>query len=185
MSLPVVTTAYSKTAICLHWLIAILIVLNFSLGLSFESYEGTATWQQILFYHGSIGSLIFVLAIYRYLWRLTHQPPVLPAGMPNWEKQAAHVVHGLLYLLMILIPFTGYLYRTAAGHAVTVFGLFDWPMIVEKNFSLRLAMLDIHKSLVWILAILVVGHISAALKHQLIDRDNLLARMLPMRRKRP
>ncbi len=172
-------TTYTRTARWLHWLVALLIILNFAVGLTLEPFEGTPTRDQILFYHASIGSLVFMLAVYRLSWRITHRPPALPASIPSWQRGAAHVLHGLLYLLMFIIPVTGYLHRVAGGHAVSVFGLFNWPMLVDKNLSLRLAMGSLHTTLVWVLAFLVAGHVAAALKHYLINRDGVLERMLP------
>ncbi|WP_410210284.1 cytochrome b [Aquirhabdus sp.] len=169
--------SYTRVAVLLHWLVALLIVINFAVGLSMEHFEGTPTRDQILFYHASFGSLVFILVILRLSWRITHRPPALPASVARWQVIAADVMHGLLYVLMLAVPLTGYLHRVAGGHPVSFFGLGTLPLLVDKNMSLRLLMGSVHTTLVWVLAFLVLGHVAAALKHHFIDRDGVLGRM--------
>jgi cytochrome b561 len=173
------SASYSRVAIAMHWSIALLIVLNVGLGLFMETFPKSAPGHdQVLFYHASFGSLIFGLAVFRLYWRATHRPPELPAAIPSWQQRAAHSLHWLLYALMFVVPLTGYLHRMAGGHPVSFFGLGYLPVLVGKSEPLRLLTDTLHVSLVWVLCILVAGHIGAALKHRFIDRDRVIQRML-------
>ncbi|MFC5742021.1 cytochrome b [Dyella tabacisoli] len=171
--------SYTKVAVAMHWLIALLIFLNVSVGIYMESFpKNTPGRDAALFYHASIGSLIFMLAVFRLFWRATHKPPALPANIPSWQQMAAHTLHWVLYSLMLLVPLTGYMHRMAGGHPVSFFGLGYLPVLIGKDEPLRLLTDTLHVCLVWVLCILVVGHIGAALKHRFIDRDGVIQRML-------
>jgi cytochrome b561 len=170
---------YTRVAVAIHWLIALLIFLNIGLGFFMETFPKKAPGHdEVLFYHASFGSLVFGLAVFRLFWRATHRPPALPAHIPSWQQKLAHGMHWLLYTLMLAVPFTGYLHRMAGGHPVSFFGLGNLPVLIGKDEPLRLLTDTLHVSLVWVLCILVVGHLGAALKHQFIDRDGLIRRML-------
>src|SRR6187402_1838755 len=90
---------YTLTAISLHWLVAILIISAFCLGVTMTNIPGlTPTKLKYFSWHKWIGVTIFGLACLRLLWRLTHTPPAYPSSMPRWQQNAAHLVHGLLYV---------------------------------------------------------------------------------------
>lgn len=171
-------TTYARFAVVMHWSIAILIMLNLSIGLYMDTFPHNSTnFNGILFYHASIGSLIFMLTIPRLLWRMTHTPPALPASLPKWQASAAHVLHGVLYLLLFLVPLVGYMHRLAGGHPVNFFGLGELPVFLTRDEPLRLLTDTLHRALVLTLALLLVAHVGAALKHKLINRDGVAERM--------
>jgi len=171
--------SYTKVAIVLHWLIALLIFGNLALGFYMASFPKSApTHDEALFYHASIGSLVFMLAVARLGWRLTHRPPALPASIVSWQRTAAHSLHWLLYVLMLIVPLSGYVHRLAGAHTVSFFGLGNLPVFIGKDEPLRLFTHTLHLCLVWLLCILVAGHLAAALKHAFIDHDGVLQRML-------
>src|SRR6201993_2203187 len=92
--------SYTRTAIALHWLIALLIVCGFSLGWVMTDIPGfTPTKLRYFSWHKWIGVTVFGLVVLRILWRTTHPGPPLPDGMPRWQRVVAHVTHGMLYLL--------------------------------------------------------------------------------------
>lgn len=178
MSVPV-PASYTRVAISMHWLIAPLIFLNVVLGFYMASFPKTApTHDQVLFYHASIGSLIFMLAVVRLVWRLTHRPPALSPTIATWQRGLAHALHWTLYVLMLIVPLSGYVHRLAGAHTVNFFGLGNLPVFIGKDEPLRLLTHTLHEALVWVLCVLVVGHIGAAAKHWLIDHDGVLQRML-------
>src|SRR5579863_3935649 len=110
-SLPAAPAGYTRTAVALHWLIALLIVCGFALGRVMTDIPGfTPTKLKYFSWHKWIGVTAFVLAIVRVLWRATHRAPALDSATPQWQKAAAHLVHGVLYLLMLAIPLSGYFY---------------------------------------------------------------------------
>lgn len=176
------SASYTRTAIVLHWTIAALILMNIAGGFLMVSYPKHAPQHDaILFWHASLGSLIFLLAVARLCWRLTHQPPALPAHIPAWQRGAAHALHWLLYALMLVLPFSGYLHRLAGGHEVSFFGLFNLPDIISQDEPFRVFTHNLHVTLAWVLCALLAGHVGAALKHGLVDRDGVVRRILSNR----
>jgi cytochrome b561 len=172
------TNAYPRFAIVMHWSIAVLILLNLSIGLYMDTFpHNSPPFNGILFYHASIGSLIFLLTVPRLLWRFTHTPPALPTSIPRWQAQIASVLHWTLYLLLFLVPFVGYVHRLAGAHEVSFFGLANLPVFITRDEPLRLLTDTLHRALVLTLALLVVAHVGAALKHKFIDRDGVAERM--------
>ncbi|MFC4761870.1 cytochrome b [Dyella koreensis] len=176
------TANYTRTAKVLHWLAALFILTNFVVGLRMEHFPGYAhtspEWNGILFWHGSIGALVLWLAVARMIWRAGHRPPPLPGSIPAWQAWVAHSVHGLLYLAMLALPLSGYAHRVAGNHAVSFFGLWNWPDLFSTNESLRVLFGRIHIGLVVALGLLLLLHFGAVLKHLVINRDGVAKRML-------
>ncbi|WP_175939470.1 cytochrome b [Caballeronia sp. BCC1704] len=171
---------YGATAIAFHWLIALLIVGGFYLGWIMTDIPGfTPTKLKYFSWHKWIGVTVFVLAALRLVWRMTHRAPAMPAGMPRWQQGAAHVTHILLYVLMIVIPASGYLYSSAAGLQVVYLGVLPLPTIIGPDKALKATLRIVHVALNYGLLVLVAMHVLAALKHHFVDRDGLLGRMLP------
>jgi cytochrome b561 len=170
---------YTRTAMLLHWLIAVLIIAGFILGLVMTDIPGF-TMAKLKYYswHKWIGVTVFMLAIARVAWRSTHTPPP-QALMPAWQEKAALVAHWLLYFLIFAVPLSGYFYSLAAGVPVVYFGVIPLPVLIAKNEALRDALQLLHVTLNYTMAGLVGIHSLAALKHQFFDRDGTLARMLP------
>lgn len=170
---------YSRPAIVLHWLVALAIVCAFPLGLYMHDLPLSPTKLHLYSYHKWIGITALILAVVRILWRITHQPPPLPRGMPRWEQVAAHGVHHGLYLLMLAIPLSGWLMSSALGVPVVWLGVVQLPDLLDKNKELGDLLKLVHKLLNFTLLALFVVHVGAALKHHFVERDGLLARMLP------
>ncbi len=178
-------TRYSGLAIALHWVLALAIVGAFAVGLYMTSLSMSPTRLKLYNWHKWAGTVILALSALRLLWRLTHRPPALPraieAAMPGWQRLAHHATHHLLYLLFFAVPLVGWAYSSAAGFPIVVFGVLPLPDFVPVDKALAEAIKPWHGWLAYGLATLVVLHVAAALKHQLIDRDGLLARMWPAR----
>jgi cytochrome b561 len=173
---------YTATAIGLHWLIALVLIGLFGVGLYMTGLKLSPQKLQIYSWHKWAGVTVFLLALARIAWRIGHPPPPDPAGMPHWQVVAAHGVHHLLYLLMIAIPLSGWLMSSAKGFQTVWFGVLPLPDLLDKNKELGDLLQAVHKFLNYSLAGLVLAHAGAALKHHLIDRDDVLARMLPISR---
>ena len=171
---------YSLPAIVLHWLIALLIIGTFTLGLVMTDIPGlTPTKLRYFSWHKWAGVTVLLLATLRLLWRLRRTPPAYPPAMPAWQGRAAHGLHGLLYVLMFAVPLSGYFYSLAAGVPVVYFGLFPLPVLMEADPALKPVLGALHYWLNMGLAALVAIHVLAAMKHVLIDRDGIMGRMLP------
>jgi cytochrome b561 len=174
---------YGRVAIALHWLIATLIAVGFSIGWVMTRIAGfTPAKLKYFSWHKWIGVTVLAFALVRLLWRIAHRAPPLPAAMAGWQRQAAHAVHLLLYALMLAVPASGYLYSSAAGIQVVYLGILPLPAFIGPDPALKPVLREVHVLLDYTLAALVGAHLLAALKHQFIDRDGLLARMLPFLR---
>jgi len=172
---------YTRTAMSLHWLIALMIIGLFAFGLYMVELPLSPQKLKYYSYHKWAGVTVFLLVLLRLLWRITHRPPELPAGMPGWQVKAAKAGHHLLYLLMVIVPLSGWLMSSAKGFQTVWFGVLPLPDLLSKDAGLGDALLWVHRLLNWLFMAVVAGHVAAALKHHFIDRDGTLARMWPGR----
>ncbi len=170
---------YTATAIGLHWVMALLLATLFSVGIYMHDLPLSPWKLQIYSWHKWAGVTAFLLVVVRLSWRYTHRPPTLPESMPTSLKLAAHVGHGVLYLLMIAIPLSGWLMSSAKGVQTVYFGVLPIPDLLGKNKELGDLLREVHEILNFVLVAVVIGHVGAALKHHLIDKDDVLTRMLP------
>jgi cytochrome b561 len=180
---PALPTRYTGVAIAMHWLMAVLIVGAFGVGTYMVGLKLSPTKLQLYSWHKWAGVTIFVLLWARLVWRLGHPAPALPSTMPVWQQQVAGALHVVLYLLMIAVPLSGWLMSSAKGFQTVWFGVLPIPDLLHKNEALGDFLKNVHLFLTWSLAALVAAHVGAALKHHVIDRDDVLARMLPFLRR--
>jgi cytochrome b561 len=101
--------------------------------------------------------------------------------MPRWQLFAARLNHAAFYLLLLAMPLSGWLMSSASNFPVSWFGLVQLPDFVAADPELKDLLEDLHETLAKALVALALLHVAAALKHQFIDRDGLLLRMLPWR----
>lgn len=173
------STQYTRTAIALHWAIALLIFAAFAVGLYMADLRLSPQKLKIISWHKWTGITVLALVLVRIVWRITHRPPALPDSMTRIEKLAAHGAHHLLYLLMIAVPMAGWLMSSAKGFQVVWFGVLPLPDLVAKNAELGDVLEGAHEVLAWSMAAIVILHAAAAIKHHFMARDGILARMLP------
>lgn len=164
-----------------HWLMAVLILAQIALGLFAVGWRLSPTKIELFFWHKSTGMLIFGLLGLRLAWRLANPTPALPAGMSGWERFAAHTSHALLYVLMIALPLTGWVVNSASNIPFRIFWTIPLPAIVAPDKTVADAFALVHRGLFVLLALVLVAHIGAALRHHFVKRDTVLARMLPWR----
>jgi len=172
---------YTQTAISLHWLMAVLLIGLLVLGFYMHDLPLSPWKLKVFSWHKWAGVTAFLLVIARLIWRFSHKPPALPILMKRSAVVAAHVGHFMLYLLMIAIPLTGWLTSSAKGFQTVYFGVLPIPDLLVKNKELGSLLREVHEVLNFTLIALVLGHVLATLKHQLVDQDDLLTRMLPHR----
>ena len=170
---------YTRTAIALHWILAALILFNLGFGLYTVGLPLSPQKLRYFSWHKWVGVTIFAIAALRLLWRLWHRAPALPAAMPAWEARAAHVSHALLYLLFFAAPLTGWLFSSASGFQTVYLGLVPIPDLLGKNKELAEVLRFAHRWINYTMAAVIAIHTLAAIKHHVIDRDDVLARMLP------
>ncbi len=170
---------YTKTAKGLHWLMAVLFFGMLGLGFYMQGLPLSPDKLKLYSWHKWVGVTVFLLALFRIAWRVTHQPPALPSSMPRLMQIAAHAGHHMLYMLMFLIPLSGWLMSSAKGFQTVWFGILPIPDLLEKNKLLGDLLQTVHVSLNYLFIAVLIGHIGAALKHHFIDKDDILTRMLP------
>lgn len=168
---------YGWIAIALHWLMAIGIFFMFGLGLYMVELTYYDAWYRgSLELHKSVGIVLLVVWLGRVTWRWLNASPAM-AGTAI-EKKAAHAVHQLLYVLMIALMFTGYFISTADGRGIEVFGLFEIPATSISFENQEDIASDIHWGIAWSLIMMVALHALAAIKHQFVNKDGTLMKMI-------
>ncbi|HKY92393.1 MAG TPA: cytochrome b [Nevskiaceae bacterium] len=175
---------YTAPAIGFHWLIAILVVSGWCLGVYMDGLKLSPEKLRIVSYHKWIGITVLGLACLRAAWRVTHAPPPPNPAHPAWQRRAAAFVHHALYVLMFAVPLAGWLFSSAAGYPVKYLGVIPLPDLVAKDKALAGVLQQVHVILAFVLSGVVAIHVGAALQHFWFHRDDTLSRMLPFVRPR-
>lgn len=185
-------THYDSVAMSLHWVIALLILLDFLLSQSFRWFNpGDALYFRSAYdLHMAVGLCVLLLSVARVGWRLTHRRPALP-DMGLALRTLARASHLLLYLFMLAAPISGWLILALRRQQTSVFGLFRWawptlPDVGALPHAQRVAwhdaLLPAHVRMSYVGICLVAVHILAAFYHHFGRRDEVLRRMLPQPR---
>lgn len=175
---------YTRGAIILHWLIALLIIGNF-IGAWIAEDLPRDERMVIMGYHKATGIVILLLTLVRIGWRLANRPPALVDTLKTWEAALARVTHLLFYVLMLAVPLAGLGLHSAysQGKPVSLFGLIDFPALPVGTDKPTIGLFhDLHEVTATAMLVLFGLHVAAALKHQFLDRDGTLARMVPFLR---
>jgi cytochrome b561 len=172
---------YGSVAQFLHWIVVALLIVQVTLGKIAHELPVGLERLAMMSRHKSVGITILGIAVIRLAWRWIDRPPLLPP-MPRWQAAAARLNHWALYALLFALPLTGWLMSSAANRPVSWFGLAQLPDFVAPDAGLKEALEETHELLVNVLFALAGLHVAAAIKHQFLDRDGLLFRMLPGRR---
>jgi cytochrome b561 len=166
-----------------HWVIALAILGNGIFGLLMDLAHSPMQKINWLALHKSIGLTVLALFLLRVLWRWSDgRPPEEPG--PHWQQLAARLTHSALYVLIAAIPLSGWWFNSVTGKPLQWFKLFNLPALGAKNDALRHFSHAVHEYLFWLLVLVLVAHVGAALKHHVFDHDNVLRRMLPFGRPR-
>lgn len=171
---------YGSVAQTLHWVIVGLLIVQVTLGKIADELPVGLDKLALMARHKSVGITILGVAVIRLAWRLMDRPPP-PPPMPRWQHVASRLNHGAFYVLLFAMPVSGWLMSSASNYPVSWFGLFQLPDFVRPDEGLEHLLEDVHETLAKVLIALAILHVVAALKHQFIDRDGLLMRMLPWR----
>lgn len=171
---------YGFVAQGLHWIIAALLVVQVTLAKIADELPVGLEKLALMARHKSFGITILALAAIRLAWRLIDRPPP-PPPMPRWQHTTSRLTHGAFYVLLFAMPVTGWLMSSASNYPVSWFGLVQLPDFVRPDEGLEHLLEEVHETLAKVLIALAILHVVAALKHQFIDRDGLLMRMLPWR----
>jgi len=175
---------WGSAAKAFHWIIALAILGNGLFGLLrglASSPMQKVNWMAL---HKSIGITVLALVVLRMAWRWYDGRPREEAA-PRWQQWGARTVHVTLYLFTLALPLSGWWFNSLAGKPLQWFKQFNLPALAAKNDDLRHLAHAVHENLFWLLLLVLVAHVGAALKHHVFDNDDVLRRMLPFGRPRP
>jgi len=175
--------AWGAGAQLLHWLIAAGIATAMLLGWIMVNMPMGPAKFQLYAIHKSLGMTILALVLVRIAWRWLNIVPAMPGTLSAREKQLAGAGHLALYGLMLFMPISGYVLNSAANFPLNVFGLVQIPNLTPESETLASAASLVHLTLFWVFAAVLVTHIGAALRHHFVLGDDVLRRMLPIRRR--
>jgi cytochrome b561 len=170
---------YGALAKFLHWAIVVLIIAQYVIIEAAEELPDGPDKFAGIANHKSIGMLVLGLALVRIAWKLVNGGRPAPVPMPRVQRIAAAAGHGLLYLLILAQPLTGWLMSSTAGYPTGFFGWFEFPMIAAENHDAHEFYEEVHEALFAVLATVAVLHALAALYHHFVRKDETLRRMLP------
>ena len=172
---------YSATAIALHWVLGVVIVAVFGVGLYMANLPFSPLRLKLYNWHKWTGMTLLDLSVFRLIWRVTHRPPALPGqiavAMPTWQHHVHHATHTALYILFFAVPLLGWAYSSAVGFPIVLFGVLPLPDFVAADKAMAAFLKPLHLATAFALIGLALLHAAAALKHQFIDRDGLISRM--------
>ena len=169
---------YGIISILLHWLMALLIIVLLAMGLYMTRIPVSLQKLKLYGWHKELGVLVLMLLLLRIIWRLTNIAPLLPESLPAWQKLSAHAMHLVFYGFMVVLPLSGMLITAAAGLPISFFGLFVIPNLIAPDENLRVLFTTLHTWLAYGIIAAICAHVSAALKHHFIDKDDILRRIL-------
>lgn len=180
----IIARDYGKLAKFLHWGMALMVIILITVGTYMTGLDkADPNKMQIMGMHKSFGVIFMQLAIIRVIWSRINNSPKLPSVLALWERLLSKTITGSLYLLMVAIPFSGYAMTNLFGYPVSLFGLFDLPVLFSKNSEMALLAKQAHFLLVYTLIAAVFAHVAGALKHRFLDKPeaDVLPRMMPVK----
>jgi cytochrome b561 len=175
------STPYHPIARSLHWLMALFMFSLLTLGHYMSELPLSPDKLRYYSWHKWAGVTVFALAVLRLGWRMFHRPPALPDTLSLIQKLAAHAGHALLYVLMLVMPLSGWLMSSAKGVQTVWLGVVPLPDLLARDRALGDLLQNVHAALSWALVAMVLAHVLAALYHHHVLRDDTLHRMWPRR----
>ncbi len=159
-----------------HWIMTVLIVFNFTLGIFLDDLESGPVKFLLFSIHKSTGIVVLMLLILRFFWRVVNVVPV-PLGKIKFLNILAKLGHYSFYFILLTITLSGWIYSSAKGYPVNVFGLFSVPTLVEKNNEIAKIAINIHFVSVYVFITVLSLHVLISLVHHYILKDKTLSRM--------
>lgn len=174
---------WGLVSIALHWLTFVLVLGMALLGMVMTELPTGLLKLQAYALHKNFGLLVLGLTALRLLWRLGGRPPDPLTGAPTWQHGVARGTHGALYLLLFLVPLSGWWYNSVSGFPLRWFGWLSLPALGAYDRQLKQQAQDTHELLFYALALTILIHAAAALWHHYGVKDRTLTRMLPLGRR--
>jgi cytochrome b561 len=161
----------------LHWILTVLVAGQFIAGLTMPDVTSIDRVEGAWLWHLALGPTILFFAILQLIWRIMRPVPI-PFDLPKWQRTAARAVHDTIILLLIVLPLLGWAAASSQGMDVKLFGFITLPPLAAKQTPWADTAGDIHMALVYVLLVLIVLHVAAALHHYFIRRDRVMQRMI-------
>ena len=172
------SAGYGRVAKSLHWLIVALLLVQFAIAWTMPDIHRGTQPEGLIGLHLSIGVAILAVAVARLLWKIRYPVDLVVNGTPRWQYLAARATHGLLYLVLVVLPILGWANASARGWTPMIFGVFPLPQILPTGSALGRSLGDVHTLTAYTLLALIGLHVAATAYHQLWLRDRTLSRML-------
>lgn len=173
------TTSWGSVSRWFHWGLALAIIGMIGFGWWMNHIPARADKFFYRSIHADIGYVILLLSVLRLVWRAVNPTPALPVETSRWQKIAAHVSHGALYLVVVLVAMLGWAHSGArTPNYSNFFGLFNVPQFTSPDKAAAGAYEDRHILFAYVLLALIAVHVIAALWHHFIRRDRVVARMV-------
>jgi cytochrome b561 len=171
-------TGYDPTARTLHWLTAAIVLFMLAAGIYMLNGPEGPLADTLYELHRSFGIVLIPIVLARIVWRARHPAPPLPADIPAPQRAVAHLVHGILYGLLIAQPLVGWIGTSAYRAPMTLFWLVPVPPIWPENRAFSEWLFAVHKAIGIAFLVLIAMHVGGALFHHFIRRDTVLMRMV-------
>ncbi|SFC73367.1 cytochrome b [Tropicimonas isoalkanivorans] len=171
---------YSTTARVMHWIIAVLVLLMIPAGITMIQEGISRPLQDTLFlFHKNTGVIVLLLMVARLLYRRAKPPPPLPATVPDWQRRAAGLSHGALYVLLFVMPISGYVRVRAERYPIEGLDALGIGTLLPHSKALAGFAQGLHQAAAFLLIAVLLVHIGAALQHAFIRKDGVFSRMWP------
>jgi cytochrome b561 len=186
MALTNSATRFGLVSRLFHWAIFLLFLNQYLTGIlmmRLEQGHFVLGLDQGAYYnwHKSVGFTIIFLVLLRIVWRKTTRLPDWPATLADWEQTCMKWTERVLYLCMVVMPLSGYIFTLAGGFNFKWFGLIPLPQLIAKNATVATTAEFIHAGTAYVIVAAVALHLGLALKRHRVDADGFLHRMLPFR----
>jgi cytochrome b561 len=180
------TTEYGTFSKVMHWMMATIIIILIAVGIYMTDLPRDTDEQkqfvfQIYGMHKTFGVIALLLIAVRLVWLKVSPNPPLPAVFEGKERMLIEGLKKLLYLMMVLMPLSGYLMSNAGGHPIKFFGLFELPALIGENKAFGGIVHEMHEIGGWIMLFVILLHVAGAVKHWLKEKGSerdILQRML-------
>jgi cytochrome b561 len=172
-------SGWGSLTIVLHWVMAASILGMFALGWIAVNYPMSPAKLELFIWHKSIGLTLLALVVLRVAWRMTNQTPAPPPGISAKEHRLARTGHAILYLLMIVMPVSGYVINSTANFPFRFFGGARVPNLIPADEAWQGIAETVHFGAFCIFALVLLVHVAAALRHHFVRENDVLVNMLP------
>ena len=173
------TQRYDIVSIGLHWLTAILVVVQVTIALIMTSLASGPAQNAFFYTHKSLGITLLLVVVFRVLWKILYPWPPLPSDVPHGQVMLSRTIHLLLYLTLLVMAISGYVFTAAGGYPVPFFGIAQLGGLIGKNPDLSEWLETVHVLSQWVLYALVSLHVLGAFYHLLVRKDGVFQRMWP------